>query len=32
VLAWSGSYGDYLLTKVGKVFPTLLAEVIDDAR
>ena len=32
VLAWSGSYGDYLLTKVAKVFPTLLAEVIDDAR
>jgi len=29
VLAWSGTYGEYLLTKVGKVFPDLRAEVID---
>lgn len=25
---WSGTYGDYLLAKVGKVFPALLEEVI----
>ena len=25
---WSGTYGEYLLAKVGKVFPTLLDEVI----
>jgi isopenicillin N synthase-like dioxygenase len=30
---WSGTYGDYLLAKVGKVFPALLGEVLpsDDA-
>jgi isopenicillin N synthase-like dioxygenase len=25
---WSGTYGDYLLAKVGKVFPALLDDVI----
>jgi isopenicillin N synthase-like dioxygenase len=25
---WSGTYGDYLLTKVGRVFPALLDEVL----
>jgi isopenicillin N synthase-like dioxygenase len=25
---WSGTYGDYLLTKVGRVFPELLDEVL----
>ena len=27
---WSGTYGDYLLSKVGRVFPDLLAQVLDD--
>jgi isopenicillin N synthase-like dioxygenase len=30
VLEWSGTYGDYLLDKVGRVFPDLRADVIDD--
>ena len=28
VLAWSGTYGDYLLAKVGRVFPGLRDEVL----
>lgn len=31
VFEWSGTYGDYLLAKLGKVFPELLAEVIEEA-
>jgi isopenicillin N synthase-like dioxygenase len=29
---WSGTYGDYLLAKVGRVFPALLQDVLPDAR
>ena len=29
---WSGTYGDYLLTKVGRVFPALLEEVLPETR
>ena len=25
---WSGTYGDYLLAKVSKVFPTLIDDVM----
>jgi len=25
---WSGTYGDYLLAKVAKVFPALVGEVL----
>jgi isopenicillin N synthase-like dioxygenase len=28
---WSGTYGDYLLAKVGRVFPALLGEVLPDS-
>ncbi len=30
VLDWSGTYGSYLLAKVGQVFPDLHADVLDD--
>ncbi|HEY5153285.1 MAG TPA: 2-oxoglutarate and iron-dependent oxygenase domain-containing protein, partial [Acidimicrobiales bacterium] len=30
VFAWTGTYGDYLLGKVGKVFPDLRSQVLDD--